>query len=350
MKEKRGSMNILKEHNKYHFFNALTIEKELVAKNYLFNFDVFGNCFLEDTTEFKMPEKVYDIEKNLRFVIKKSFSHNSQNLGVLLTGNKGQGKSVTAKLICKDIDIPVIIINKPIPNDVNFISFLKNITQDYILFIDEFEKLFKSSNSHGNEKNDNHSQESFLSFMDGVLTTENKILFLLTTNEHVNEFLINRPSRIKFLKEYDELSEELFEMIVSDKLTNKEYREDLENSVSFLNLNIDLLINMVNDINMLDKPFSTFSNLYNYKFERYKYEIYISENGNIEKWSRIITLDNKPKAKEKYLCGYSVHNMIKFTKEEIVFESEDYDDKDNKVQIKIRMVPANRISGSVVSF
>ena len=200
-------MHILKDHKKYYFFNSLTIEKTLVPKNYLFNFDSFGNCWLEDIEEFKMPEKIYDIDTDMRKIFKKSFVHNDTNLGILLTGNKGQGKSITAKLLCQEMNLPVIILNKQIPIDVGFITFLKNIEQDYILFIDEFEKLFKVNRSNNGDKNDYHSQESFLSFMDGVITTEHKIMFLLTTNEHVNEFLINRPSRIKFLKEYEELAE-----------------------------------------------------------------------------------------------------------------------------------------------
>ncbi len=335
-------MNILKDNGKYYFYNSLTIEPTLAPKNYLFNFDGFGNCFLEDIDGFKFPEKVYDIDRDLRDIVKKSFDNNDTNLGVLLTGNKGQGKSVTAKLLCKDMGIPVIVINKPIPNDINFIKFLKGISQDYVLFIDEFEKLFKSINSHGNDKNENHSQESFLSFMDGALTSQGKILFLLTTNEQVNEFMIIRPSRIKFLKEYDELPEDLFNMIVEDKLQNKEFKQDLENNISFLNLNIDLLVNIISDINFIKQTILFFSNLYNYKFEQYRYDIHISENGGKEKWDRSVNLDSKPKHNSRYLSSYHVDNMIKFTKEEIIFEAIDYDDKDQKINIVVRMVPVSK--------
>jgi len=342
-KEDKNKMNILNDSGRYFFYNSLTIETKLAPKNYLFNFDAKGNCFLEDIDGFKLPEKIYDIDKDLRLLAKKSFAHNDTNLGVLLTGNKGQGKSVTAKLLCTDMGLPVVVINKPIPNEINFIKFLKEIKQDYVLFIDEFEKLFKSTNAHGADKNENHSQESFLSFMDGVLTNDTKTMFLLTTNESVNEFLINRPSRIKFMKEYNELPEELFDMIVDDKLENKSYKEDLEQNVSFLNLNIDLLINIINDINMLDKPFSTFANLYNYKFEQYRYDVYVSENGAKEKWDCIKTLDGKPKYSSRYLAGYDVEKMIKLTKDEIVFESTDYDDKEGEeIKVVVRMVPVSK--------
>lgn len=333
-------MNILQDAGKYFFFNNLTIANKLEPKNYLFNYDDKGNCFLEDTNSFKFPDKIYDIDKDLREIIKKSFDYNQTNLGVLLTGNKGQGKSVTAKLICQDMNLPVIIINKHVHEAINLINFLKQIQQDYILFIDEFEKLFKPKSLSDSDKSKFHNQETFLPFMDGVLTSKNKVLFLLTTNDDVNEFLINRPSRIKFLREYNELSEELFNMIVNDKLVNKGYKEDLEKHVSFLNLNVDLLINIINDINMLDKPFSSFSNLYNYKFEQYKYDVFKTRIGEEEKFSHTSTLSLKPKATTTYFNNYEVINMIKFTRDEIVFESDEWDEiKKTEVEVKVRMVP-----------
>jgi hypothetical protein len=338
-------MHILQDSGRYFFFNALNIEKTLAPKNYLFNFDTdTGNCWLEDLEDFKFPDKVYDVDKHLRELAKISFHSYQKNMGILLTGNKGQGKSLTAKLVCKDMDIPKIIFTKPIPTSVNFVKFLNNIKQDYVLFVDEFEKLFNSTSR--DEERKYHTQESFLSFMDGVLTNDHKVLFLLTTNETVSEYLINRPSRIKFMREYVELPEELFNMIVDDKLINKEYKKDLEDSVSLLNLNIDLLISIVGDINLFDRPFSEFAELYNYKFELYKFDVYKTLPGKSERWECMRSEHSRPRHTSHYLGGYSVDNMIKFTKEEIIFhttewvdEGEGDDSEEKKVQASIRLVP-----------
>ncbi|HEY9705284.1 MAG TPA: ATP-binding protein, partial [Allocoleopsis sp.] len=320
-----------------------TIIEKLESKNYLFNFDDFGNCFLEDTDDFKFPEKIYDIDKDLRELVKKSYESNKSNLGVLLTGNKGQGKSVTAKLICKDLGLPVVMINKPIPSNINFIKFLKEIKQDYVLMLDEFGKIFDSSsyNEEGN-KVSYHTQESFLSLMDGALTSEFKTVFLMTSNEEVNSYLINRPSRIKFVKEYDELPEELFELIVEDKLVNKEFKKDLQEHISFLNLNVDLLINIISDINLFNKPFSTFANLYNYKFEKYRYDVWISKEGGDERWEKTVYLDYKPKYTHNYISSWPVKKMIKCDRDEVIFESE-YHLRDNtKENVRIRMTPVTK--------
>jgi hypothetical protein len=330
-------MNILNNNGKYTFFNTLTIDNELVPKNYIFNFDDFGNCWLEDAEDFRVPDKIYDVNSGMREDVIKSFRANKKNLGVLLTGNKGQGKSLNAKLLCKELCIPTIIVNKSIPKDVNFVRFFNNIKQDYCFFVDEFEKLF-ADKGRGSENKDYHEQDVFLSFMDGVLTNEHKVLFLLTTNDSVNEYFINRPSRVKFLQEYDELSEELFNMIVSDKLENKDFREDLEDNVSLINLNIDLLISIIEDINLFNKPFSDFKEIYNYKLEQYKYEMCFM-NGGKEVFHGFFTSKKKLKSDITYINGYNVNQMIKFTKNEIIFMSHKWeeDDKGEDVQKEIKV-------------
>lgn len=339
-------MNILNNNGKYHFFNALKIEEELENKNYLFNFDELGNCWLEDVESFKFPSKIYDVDSNLRKYIAKSYSANNKNLGVLLTGNKGQGKSHCAKLICSELKQPTIIINKQIPADINFVKFLSEIKQDHTLFVDEFEKLFDTK-KESNETNGYHTQETFLSFMDGVLTNEHKVLFLLTTNDGVNEFFINRPSRIKFLQEYNELPEELFNLITDDKLNNPEYKQDLEDNISLVNLNIDLLISIIDDINLFDEPFSTFMSMYNYKFEQYKYEVFHIENG-VDVFKSFHTTSKKIKYTDYHIAGERVLDMLVFKSDEIIFKAKDWVEdkkgKDIEIDIMVKLVPATKMS------
>lgn len=345
-------MNILNNNGKYHFFNALTIEQTLKTKNYLFNFDDLGNCWLEDIEDFKFPEKIYDIDGKFRGYIKKSYSTYNKNLGVLLTGNKGMGKSLNAKLLCTELKQPTIIINKQIPAEINFVKFLSEIKQNHTLFVDEFEKLF-NTRKESNETNGYHTQETFLSFMDGVITNDHKVLFLLTTNEGVNEFFINRPSRIKFLQEYNELPEELFNLIADDKLNNPDYKEDLEENISLVNLNIDLLISIIDDINLFDQPFSTFKDMYNYKFEQYKYEVYHVENGN-DVFKTFHTTSKKIKYTDYNIAGERVLDMVTFKSDLIVFKAKDWQldkkGKDIEVDVTIKLIPSNRVGINKFAF
>jgi len=335
-------MNILKDNGKYMFYNELTIEDSLRAKNYIFNYDEeTGTCWIEDFEDFNIPDKIYDVSSEMRNTIKTSLKSYNKNLGVLLGGNKGQGKSLTAKLLCREIkdefSMPTIIINKSIPKSINFIKFFNGIKQDYCLFIDEFEKLF-SQRGHDNKNKDYHEQDSFLSFMDGISSNNYKILFLLTSNEQVNEYLINRPSRIKFLQEYEELSDELFQLIVNDKLINEEFRKDLEENISLINLNIDLLISIIDDINLLNKPFSTFKNFYNYKMENYTYDVFEIEKDSHQKFLTIHKTNRKVKSNDNYVAGYNVLELIKFADGEIIFSTQEWDEDEKGNDIKVNKV------------
>lgn len=332
-------MNILNDNGKYYFYNSLQIEKELVTRNYLFNFsEANGSCWLEDAKDFNYPEKIYDIDSVMRKMIKKSFDTNDKNLGVLLTGNKGQGKSLNAKLICKELNLPCVIINKPIPIEINFIQFLNNIDQNFVIFLDEFEKLFETTSKNNGAGKDLqfHTQESFLSFMDGVLCNKNKILFLLTTNENINDYFINRPSRIKFLKEYNELPEDLFNLITDDLLVDKKFKKDLEDNISLINLNIDLLISIIKEINLFKIPFSKFMEYFNYRVELYSYDVHKIKNGK-ETYEDCFKSAKKIKYTDHYICGYDVQKFIKFTKDEIIFQTFDYNDKDEKESFNMKI-------------
>jgi hypothetical protein len=155
------------------------------------------------------------------------------------------------------------------------------------------------------------------------------------------------------LQEYAELPEDLFNMIVDDKLDNPEHKKDLEENVSLVNLNIDLLISIIDDINLFGKPFSTFKSMYNYQFEQYKYEVYHIVNG-IDVFKTIYTTNKKIKYTDTYLAGESVIDMVSFKKDEIVFKAKDWIEdkkgKDIEVDIMVKLVPYNKLTINKLAF
>lgn len=258
-------MKILEQNGRFTIVSDFTINESFKPGYYRLDWDLNKNVFLHTCPEPKIPKKVYDVNQESREMFIKSFRELDKNLGILLKGSKGTGKSIDAKLICRDINLPIIIIDKKIPNDVDFRAFLNEIEQEFVIFVDEFEKNFKEEGRE--EKETDHTQEDFLSIMDG-LSSGNKKLFLFTVNGRVSEFLLNRTSRIKYLVKYHGITEELAKMIITDKLINKEkYLQDILDNVDLGSLTIDILLSIIEEVNIQDKPYSKFKKIFNYEEE-----------------------------------------------------------------------------------
>jgi len=275
-------MKIVENQNRFHIYNNITITDKLEPNIYSVAESMAG-YFLQKEEDFKFPEKIYDVEKPFRDVVLTRFKNTDKNLGVLLSGTKGQGKSLTAKLLCVESGLPVIVINKSFDPDV--FDFLRQIEQDFIVFVDEFEKLYPTGrvvyDENDNKAELSNKQNMWLPVMDGGVQFPAKVLFLFTVNESVSDYLLNRPSRIRYNKIYNKLDKLLFDEIIKDKLVNQDFAQDLEGCVSLENLNIDTLISIIEDVNMLNQPASTFMSFFNYK----------TDNINIS--VQVFTKDNK---------------------------------------------------------
>ena len=114
---------------------------------------------------------------------------------------KGTGKSLLAKQICSMAGLPVIMIQHAYGGS-GFLSFLSKISQPVIIFLDEFEKVYK----------ENEQQNMLLSILDG--TFNSKFLFLLTINEvgRMNHYMMNRPSRIHYHQNYTGMTMEMIRL------------------------------------------------------------------------------------------------------------------------------------------
>ena len=94
-----------------------TYEK-LPVGTYEVGFSQMMGFFLEKKDNIDIKEKVYGCHEKKARKILDSFKHTDRNLGVILSGNKGIGKSLTAKLIAKlglKDKLPVILVNNCYP-------------------------------------------------------------------------------------------------------------------------------------------------------------------------------------------------------------------------------------------
>jgi hypothetical protein len=221
--------------------------------------------FLEETAPFITPSKIYGNSNELSDRYVNTFNKGNKNMGILLTGLKGTGKSLTAKLTCIKSNIPVILITEPFCDDT-FKGFLNSLTQEVVIFIDEFEKVY----------NDIDEQNALLSLLDGVF--EGKKLFLFTSNatDNINKFMINRPGRIRYLSEYESLDYGIINEVIDDTLINKLYKDEMLDVMDILGVvSMDILVGLIDEVNTYSESPKVAASYLNIRPERNQYSVTI---------------------------------------------------------------------------
>lgn len=218
--------------------DALDIQETLPAGNYVLKFSPMEGFWLETSAAFKMPSKIYgDCLRNSSRILN-TFRQREGNTGALLVGEKGSGKTLLARQISIESEMPVILINSEHFGD-NFNSFLSSITQPTVVLFDEFEKVYSKE-----------GQEKILTLLDG--TYQSQKLFLLTSNDkwNLNANMKNRPGRIFYLLEFSGLDESFIREYCEDRLHNQSKISDIvQVSGMFDQFNFDLLSSFVEEVN-----------------------------------------------------------------------------------------------------
>ena len=214
--------------------------------------------------KFEFPYKLYDLQNDFLEHLKKTYDSTSGNLGILFNGIRGTGKTVTAKLFANMLNLPVIVVKSMGDDNSALMSYFASFNFDCVFFFDEFEKQFNDGDS------------SILQFMDGVFSSNCRRVFLLTTNNlHINENLLSRPSRIRYIREFGNLEEHVVRAYLKDNLKDQESTEDVIAYVDTLTIStIDILKTIVEEINIhgIDK-FLEVKKFFNVKTATFDYRM-----------------------------------------------------------------------------
>lgn len=212
---------------------------------------------------FTFDYKLYGLNQKFIDYVLKTYENTTGNLGVLLDGIKGTGKTVVAKELCNRLQLPVVLVQS-MGSDTNskLIKYLSiSIDFDCIFFFDEYEKEFKNSSD-------------VLSFMDGTYNSIYRKVFLLTTNElNVDPNLLGRPSRIRYKKSFSNLSEEVTREILNDILEDKTAIEKVIELTHSMNIiTIDLIKAIATEINIHGvEALPNIKETFNIEFSRFTY-------------------------------------------------------------------------------
>jgi len=197
--------------NTVHVFdlNDETALAVLPPKVYTVRFNPIEGFHLGITKDkLELPAKIYGNTPQRVQKCIDTYIDRTASTGILLTGDKGTGKTLLMSLLANEIidklNIPVILIKDPYAGS-QFTSFIETIGECALVF-DEFGKMYASGDRHGNSDSE-VPQTSLLSLMDGVDKT--KRMFILTENSEydINDFMLNRPSRVYYHFKYRKLDE-----------------------------------------------------------------------------------------------------------------------------------------------
>ena len=199
--------------------NAVQTFDTLPVATYAIAFNSMSGYSLRETVPLSPGnERVYGNHLERVKRIMRGYEAVDRSWGVLLSGDKGMGKSLMIRLLAErardELALPTILVQHATPG---LASFLDELGECVVVF-DEFEKVFP-------KEGDEEAQNQFLSLFDGLSTT--KRMYVLSVNHlHlVNDFMLNRPGRFHYHMRFEYPDVETVAQYLRDQVPDVDERQ-----------------------------------------------------------------------------------------------------------------------------
>lgn len=310
-------MKIISTSNDYIIYgDDLKAYDKLPTQTYVVNFSKMSGFSIKKRENLECnEEKIYGVHLGKISKAIKAFNTFNRNLGIILSGDKGIGKSLFAKLLAAEAlknDIPVIIVDTYYPG---IASFIESIEQEVMVLFDEFDKTFTKQ----------IVEAEMLTLFDGIST--GKKLFAVTCNDmyKISDFLVNRPGRFHYHFRFEYPTPEEVREYLNDKVA--ENKGEIEKVVNFsrsINLNYDCLRAIAFELNMGNTFAEAISDLNITNTTRCNYDVtVVYESG--EEFTNTINMNpysTDTIGLDLYKNGKYVKHII-FTAKEIKYSNDD---------------------------
>lgn len=216
-------------------------------------FDKQMGYYLQVKTDIKeLPSKLYGtVEQRVARILHTYIDRANKGLptGVLLSGEKGSGKTLLANVLMHKCGLPCLVVSSPF-GDTEFLKLLTAGGRKLILF-DEFEKVYKEGKDDDGDPIPG-SQAGLLSMLDGYYAAQNLVVATLNDPWGVIDAMKNRPSRFFYHYQYVGLDEEFVREYCKDKLkrySDAAFKELQQAIAPIKKLNFDMLQALVEEMN-----------------------------------------------------------------------------------------------------
>lgn len=227
------------------------------GKVYTLEVDNYSDAItLKVSPDLQLPSKIYETKDDGKFISKViNYYKTSEKgtTGVMLSGLKGSGKTVMVKNIAVQSGLPIILVDKGFRPRF-FTKLFNQLTETEVCVIfDEIDKI-----------GEDYDDDYLLRILDGANTSGKKMVLCTCNDEdNVSQYLKDRCSRIRYWKNFDEISASMIQEVLEDKLEDKEEIKPLTDFIleNFQCASFDNINSFVDEVNAY--PNETYENLFN---------------------------------------------------------------------------------------
>ena len=154
---------------------------------------------VKSADKFILPKKIYGNVERLAIRVWNTFAVTKKSTGIMLTGNKGSGKTILGEIISNlaiDRGLPVYMITE-IDITLELVSYIRNLNH-CVVFLD---------------------------------VNSSCKLFILTENslDRISIFIKDRPGRIRYHLDFEKLGIDIYEDYLITNPVDPNFKKDLDN-------------------------------------------------------------------------------------------------------------------------